>query len=302
MICKTQGQEETRRRTMKWLETRHDYCTEIILNVLWEDENEQRHKKRSLKCATGFDSQSSVFQWIPQVCFDAGLWLVLWWMKRPYLKQPSQSMFPVVSLMVRSEKKAGYSVSHGTILVLPWGLWAERGRNCSFSITVYLEPHTLTHTHTHTHTHSQGCSSLTFHWQTDVPPAVEVELQQKSANQQHTVWYQIIYTYICIGILRIIAGWVVVAYMMTSVKIHLTTEKGWKRNKESYYVHYVHISVRFCEGVIVLSTIVTAKNQRGWQQNVHKLYSCIFTCGFLCLLSEHTRRLSYWPDKVHTHI
>ena len=54
-----------------------------------------------------------------QVCFDAGLWLVLWWMKRPYLKQPSQSMFPVVSLMVRSETKAGYSVSHGTILVLP---------------------------------------------------------------------------------------------------------------------------------------------------------------------------------------
>lgn len=37
----------------------------------------------------------------------------------PYLKQPSQSMLPAVSLMVRSETKAGYSVSHGTIMVLP---------------------------------------------------------------------------------------------------------------------------------------------------------------------------------------
>ncbi len=32
--------------------------------------------------------------------------------------QPPQSMFPVVSLIVRSETKAGYSVSHGTIIVL----------------------------------------------------------------------------------------------------------------------------------------------------------------------------------------
>lgn len=39
-----------------------------------------------------------------------------------YLMQPSQSMFPVVSLMVRSETKAGYSVSQGTIKVLPRGL------------------------------------------------------------------------------------------------------------------------------------------------------------------------------------
>lgn len=38
---------------------------------------------------------------------------------KQYLIQPSQSMLPVVSLMVRSETKAGYSVSHGTIVVLP---------------------------------------------------------------------------------------------------------------------------------------------------------------------------------------
>lgn len=41
-----------------------------------------------------------------------------------YLTQPLQSTLPVVSLMVRSETKAGYSVSQGTIMVLPWGLWA----------------------------------------------------------------------------------------------------------------------------------------------------------------------------------
>lgn len=44
-----------------------------------------------------------------------------------YLTQPSQSMLPVVSLMVRSETKAGYSVSHGTIMVLPRDLWAACG-------------------------------------------------------------------------------------------------------------------------------------------------------------------------------
>lgn len=36
-----------------------------------------------------------------------------------HLMQPSHSMFPVVSLMVRSDTNAGYSVSHGTIMVLP---------------------------------------------------------------------------------------------------------------------------------------------------------------------------------------
>lgn len=36
-----------------------------------------------------------------------------------YLKQPSQSMLPMFSLMVLSETKAGYSVSHGTCMVLP---------------------------------------------------------------------------------------------------------------------------------------------------------------------------------------
>lgn len=45
--------------------------------------------------------------------------------------QPPQSMFPVVSLMVRSETKAGYSVSHGTIIVL-WALWAAH-MNTKFS-------------------------------------------------------------------------------------------------------------------------------------------------------------------------
>lgn len=43
-----------------------------------------------------------------------------------HLMQPSHSMFPVVSLMVRSDTNAGYSVSHGTIMVLPRDLWAER--------------------------------------------------------------------------------------------------------------------------------------------------------------------------------
>lgn len=36
-----------------------------------------------------------------------------------HLMQPSHSVFPVVSLMVRSDTNAGYSVSHGTIMVLP---------------------------------------------------------------------------------------------------------------------------------------------------------------------------------------
>lgn len=34
-------------------------------------------------------------------------------------------MFPVFSLMVLSETKAGYSVSHGTCMLLPI-LWAEQ--------------------------------------------------------------------------------------------------------------------------------------------------------------------------------
>lgn len=45
---------------------------------------------------------------------------------RPYLKQPSQSRCPVFSLMVLSEMKAGYSVSHGTCVVWPI-LWAAGG-------------------------------------------------------------------------------------------------------------------------------------------------------------------------------
>lgn len=36
-----------------------------------------------------------------------------------YLMQPSQSMLPMFSLMVLSETKAGYSVSHGTCMVGP---------------------------------------------------------------------------------------------------------------------------------------------------------------------------------------
>lgn len=40
-----------------------------------------------------------------------------------YLMQPSQSRLPVFSLMVLSETKAGYSVSHGTCMVRPI-LWA----------------------------------------------------------------------------------------------------------------------------------------------------------------------------------
>lgn len=46
-----------------------------------------------------------------------------------YLTQLSQSIFPTVSLMVRSDTNAGYSVSQGTNIVLP-PLWArERERN-----------------------------------------------------------------------------------------------------------------------------------------------------------------------------
>lgn len=53
-------------------------------------------------------------------------------MRVSYLMQPSQSRLPVFSLMVLSEMKAGYSVSHGTCMVRPI-LWAggskgERGR------------------------------------------------------------------------------------------------------------------------------------------------------------------------------
>lgn len=40
-----------------------------------------------------------------------------------YLMQLSQSRLPVFSLMVLSETKAGYSVSHGTCMVRPI-LWA----------------------------------------------------------------------------------------------------------------------------------------------------------------------------------
>lgn len=44
-----------------------------------------------------------------------------------YLEQSSQAMFPVVSLMVRSETKAGYSVSQGSRVCFSFCAVGKRG-------------------------------------------------------------------------------------------------------------------------------------------------------------------------------
>lgn len=44
-----------------------------------------------------------------------------------YLEQSSQAMFPVVSLMVRSETKAGYSVSQGSRVCFSFCAVGEKG-------------------------------------------------------------------------------------------------------------------------------------------------------------------------------
>ena len=76
-----------------------------------------------------------------------------------YLEQLSHSMVPVVSLMVRSDTKAGYSVSHGTIMVFPRDLWAMYRKLGCWSD---FNSRTYTHTHTHTHTHKHRTQDVDY--------------------------------------------------------------------------------------------------------------------------------------------
>lgn len=49
-----------------------------------------------------------------------------------YLEQSSQAMFPVVSLMVRSETKAGYSVSQGSRVCFNfWARGIKKDEECN---------------------------------------------------------------------------------------------------------------------------------------------------------------------------
>lgn len=81
-------------------------------------------------------ARSSTQPWIIQFyCFVTNSCIKKKKIERAYLKQSSQAIFPVVSFIVRSETKAGYSVSQGSrvcfnlcaigtgknILMLAWG-------------------------------------------------------------------------------------------------------------------------------------------------------------------------------------